>query len=651
MSTTVRKGFPRLPLDGNLDITYRCNNNCRHCWLWLPHDSPEGREELSLVEIRRVVDEARRMGCQAWAISGGEPMLRPDFSDILEYITRKSISYSLNTNGTLITPKIARLLTRKGRKMVAIYGATAEVHDHITRNPGSFEATMHGFAYLKEARAGFIVQIVPMAANYHQYAQMLELAKSLSPHYRIGSCWLFFSASRSDSRNREIALQRLDPATVVTLEPPDPDANLPGASAYSDMMPEPPHCNVIQGDDRLFASCIASRRDFHIDPYGMMSFCCFIKDPTLRFDLRRGSFLEAWSKFIPALANKVRGGQEYLDNCGDCALRQDCRWCGVYGYLEHGRFSAKVDYLCQVAAHTRHFKDDWKLTHLRYYEIAGITIQVAADFPITDDTFAPKFDKFRVEGPGTDTITLRLASPVPARSEIKLGQEVYHKPPWAIYKQSNSWAYLGILPDGDGSNPHSLMIFESDHSRGRIFRPSEVYNNGNLESLTTFPSDQVLLARLLADRQGCYLHASGIIIGGKGLLFIGHSEAGKSTMLKMLREHGEILCDDRIIVRRWPNGFRIHGTWSHGEIPDVSSADAPLQAIMFLEKATANELVPITNKMEKISQVLSHVIKPLVTADWWDKTIALSEKIAEEVPSYRLRFDKSGGVVDLLKCL
>jgi MoaA/NifB/PqqE/SkfB family radical SAM enzyme len=205
MNMAIQKDIPRLPLDGALDLTYRCNNNCCHCWLWLSSGAPQADEELSLAEIQRIVDEARQMGCQAWAISGGEPMLRPDFAEIFDYITRKSVSYSLNTNGTLITPEIARLLTRKGRKMVALYGATAEVHDRVTRNPGSFEATMRGFAYLKEAGAGFIVQIVPMRENYHQYAEMLALAESLSPQYRIGSAWLFLSACGSATRNREIA--------------------------------------------------------------------------------------------------------------------------------------------------------------------------------------------------------------------------------------------------------------------------------------------------------------------------------------------------------------------------------------------------------------------------------------------------------------
>ena len=649
--SSVRKELPRLPLDGNLDLTYRCNNTCRHCWLWLPPDAQQCREELSFEEIRRIVDEARAMGCQAWAISGGEPMLRPDFAEIFAYITRKAVHYKLNTNGTLITPEIARLLTRKGNKMVALYGATAEVHDGVTRNPGSFEATMRGFAYLKEAGAGFTVQIVPMRANYHQYDEMLALARSLSPHYRVGAPWLWLSACRSETRNREIAHQRLDPASVIALDEPVPTTEAMAARGDRQADPGAFSCGVAQTDDRLFASCIAARRDFHIDPYGQISFCCFIKEPALRYDLRAGTFHEAWEAFIPSLADAVRGGQEYLNNCGSCELRGDCRWCAVYGWLEHGRYSAKVDYLCKVAAEARRFKEDWIRTHIRYYQIAGITVRVAADFPITDKTFASKFAEFRVAGPGDDTISIRLVSALPALADLRLGKEVYRRRPWAIYRQHDSWVYLGLVSDDVHSEPNLVASLSDDHTQTTICRSGDTYRNGSLHSLTTFSSDQLVLARVLADRQGCYLHASGIILDGKGLLFVGHSEAGKSTMMKMLRGQGEILCDDRVIVRRWPEGFYIHGTWSHGELPDVSPAGAPLRAILFLEKARGNELVPITDKKERIGQVLSHVVKPLQTANWWEKTLDLAGKIAAEVPAYHLRFDKSVQVVDLLKQL
>ena len=98
------ESLPRLPLEASLDLTYRCNNDCRHCWLWLPVDAPERGRELTFEEIRRIVDEARALGCRRWSISGGEPMLREDFPEIFDYITRNSAGYTLNTNGTLITP-------------------------------------------------------------------------------------------------------------------------------------------------------------------------------------------------------------------------------------------------------------------------------------------------------------------------------------------------------------------------------------------------------------------------------------------------------------------------------------------------------------------------------------------------------------------
>ena len=67
------------------------------------------------------------------------------FPDIFDDVTRKSTGYTLNTNGTLITPEIAQLLKRQGTKMIALYGATAEVYDAVTRNPGGFDPAMRGF--------------------------------------------------------------------------------------------------------------------------------------------------------------------------------------------------------------------------------------------------------------------------------------------------------------------------------------------------------------------------------------------------------------------------------------------------------------------------------------------------------------------------
>jgi len=636
---TVQDG-PRLPLEGSFDFTYRCNNACRHCWVSIPADSPEKENELTFDQITRIVDEARAMGCRKWALSGGEPMLRPDFVEIFDYITRKSISYSLNTNGTLINDRIARLMKRKGTKMVALYGATAEVHDHITRTPGSFEAVMQGFAYLKEAGAGFTVQITPMKDNYSQFTEMIRMAESLSPLWRIGASWLHLSASGESERNTEIASQRLDPRKVIELD--KPDLSLKNTE----------QCRHAKNNGRLFASCIARRRDFHVDPYGQMSFCSLVKDDPLRYDVKRGAFREAWDVFIPSLAGRMTGGKEYDQNCGTCAFRKDCLWCPAYGYLEHGRFPAKVGYLCDLARETRKFEKNWKRDHCRYYQIAGLTIQVESDLPVTDTTFAPKFKCFQTTGTGEDTIILRHIFSLPDLSSQDLGVEIYRKPPWAIYRKGDSWIYVGISPDPEDKNIDSVAVFNPDHSHGAIYhsqRQKDLYTQGNLHSLTMFPTDQILLARVLAYRGGCYFHSAGVILQNNGLLFVGHSDAGKSTIATMLKGCAEILCDDRIIVREEPQGLRMYGTWSHGDVAEVSPNSAPLSALLFLNKAERNLVTPIKDRGEKFKKLLPFLIKPLETKDWWDRMLGLTHRIAGSVPFYSLEFDKSGGVVDLLK--
>lgn len=627
--------LPRLPLEGYIDLTYRCNNNCRHCWLWIPPDSPKKKKEMTFEEIRRVVDDARSLGCQRWSISGGEPMLRDDFFEIFDYITRNSIGYTLNTNGTLITPRIARLMKRKGKKWVALYGATADVHDHITRNPGSFEAFKRGVALLKEAGTEFVVQVIPMKDNIHQFEAMKKLARSLSPDWRTGINWLYLSASGDAEKNKEIRAQRLSPAELIGLE----------ELGFSEEEP----CSR-PGDDRLFAACIEGRRDFHIDPYGQMSFCDKIKDPRLRYDLRKGSFRRGWDDFIPGLAEKIRGGREYLEGCGPCELRKDCPWCPAYGFLEHGRYPVKVDHLCDLAEEKGRSREAFKKANRRYYQVAGLTIRVDSDLPITDTTFHPKFKHFEVERPGEDIVRISHHFFVPEMDGQDLGEEVHRKPPWAIYRKKDSWIYVWIGSAEEPVRNRMIAVFNHDHTRVRTYSDdADTYRNGGLLTLTLFPTDQLPLGRVLADRQACFIHSSGLVLDGRGLLFVGHSEAGKSTVVKMLKSQAKILCDDRIVVRKWPEGFRIHGTWGHGEVPDVSADSAPLNAIFFLEKADKNELIRIRSQKEALTRIWACLIKGFTADGWWDKILPLIEEMARTVPCYTLRFDKSGAVVDLLK--
>jgi hypothetical protein len=284
------------------------------------------------------------------------------------------------------------------------------------------------------------------------------------------------------------------------------------------------------------------------------------------------------------------------------------------------------------------------------YKIGGITIQVCADIPISSHTFHPKLLPFLTEISEGDLVQLHHHFELPAIGHEPPGKLIYRTPPWAIYRQEGGWTYLGIATGLDDPTLHRVVYFNADHTIGEIYNPtSAFFREGNLDSITLFPTDQLLLARLLADRQGCILHSAGMIIDGQGLLFAGHSSAGKSTIVTQLRSSGEILCDDRIILRHQSEGFRIFGTWSHGDVPDVSPDSAPLRAILLLEQAPHNRLILVEDHREALHRLLPLVIKPLVTSDWWRKTLDLFAILVCEVPVYRLQFDRSGRVIDVLK--
>lgn len=293
-----------------------------------------------------------------------------------------------------------------------------------------------------------------------------------------------------------------------------------------------------------------------------------------------------------------------------------------------------------------------KETHRRYFQIGGMTICVESDLPITENTFHPKFKCFECKGSGEETVLLRHHFSIPDLSGWHFGERIYQKPPWAVYRQEDAWIYLGIYKNNQSRNFHRVGVLTPDHTQADIYHHDETkkaFQKGGLVSLSLFPTDQIILARVLADRQGCFMHSGGVILENNGLLFVGHSDAGKSTMVNMLKQEAEILCDDRIIIRHQTNGYRIFGTWSHGDVTQVSSASAPLKAVLFLKQSRHNHLIRLDNQQVILHRLLACLIKPLLTADWWNNILTLVPHIAATVPCYTLEFDKSGRVVELLR--
>jgi len=144
----------RFPGTSVLELTARCNNSCRHCYISVSKDNREAEQkELSFEEVKAVADEAISLGAFWCLLTGGEPLLREDFPEIYLYLKKGGLLVSVFTNATLITEHHVRIFkTYPPRDIeISVYGVTEETYERITQRPGSFAAFMRGLNLLLES--------------------------------------------------------------------------------------------------------------------------------------------------------------------------------------------------------------------------------------------------------------------------------------------------------------------------------------------------------------------------------------------------------------------------------------------------------------------------------------------------------------------
>jgi len=158
-----------------LEITKRCNLRCAHCYL---SAGEKGNNELTLDEIKTVLKSIKDSGGISVAIGGGEPLLRNDLIEIIEYASSLDLLILLGTNGTLIDEKMASLLCKLPVKIqISLDGATKETHESI-RGKGSFDLTVKGIDYLIDAGMGkdILIAFTPMKPNVNEVSDIIDFA-------------------------------------------------------------------------------------------------------------------------------------------------------------------------------------------------------------------------------------------------------------------------------------------------------------------------------------------------------------------------------------------------------------------------------------------------------------------------------------------
>ena len=123
--------------------TRTCNLKCRHCYM--SSDAKKYQNELTTAEAKQFIDDLADFNVTVLLFSGGEPLIRPDFFELADYAAKKGVRPTLSTNGTLITPEVARKIKDIGVGYVGIsLDGLREVNDKFRGKAGAFEAAMNG---------------------------------------------------------------------------------------------------------------------------------------------------------------------------------------------------------------------------------------------------------------------------------------------------------------------------------------------------------------------------------------------------------------------------------------------------------------------------------------------------------------------------
>lgn len=304
-----------VPICAHLDVTYRCNERCVHCYL--DHDD---HGEMNTAEIKNVLDQLADAGVFFLIFSGGEVFLRRDFFEILEYSRRLLFNVKVKTNAVMIGEEEAARLRQLGidTVQISVYSHRPHVHDAITKLPGSFERTMRAIRFLRAQGLKVTMANVLMTWNLGDQNALQELAVQLGAHYTLDPT----ITPKMDGDTSILSLR------IPGEELPEVFRN-PALVANPEEFCAPP--KPVSEHDLEGYSCSAGHSSFYISPYGDVYPC--VQFPLPSGNLRKQKFLDIWNH-SPEL-KEVRSIQaKHLTVCSSCSHVSSCSRCPGLAYME-----------------------------------------------------------------------------------------------------------------------------------------------------------------------------------------------------------------------------------------------------------------------------------------------------------------------------
>jgi len=342
MDSLIRRTVKRhLPWSVHVDLTYRCNERCIHCYL-----DHEDHGEMNTAEIKDVLEQLAQSGALFLAFSGGEIFLRNDLFELIEFARSLHFDISLKTNALLIDAERARKLRALSvrRIQISIYSAEPAVHDAITKVRGSLERTLTAIRFLQAEGLQVKIACPLMKQNLMAYRNVQALAAELGVPYVL-------DMTITPKMDGDMSLLQLrNPAQDLLPILQDPTLNPPSSSQdgaqEAQLTTGSATSSGIESQAYEDIPCSAGHNSCYISPYGEVFPC--VQMPVATGNLRQQRFDEIWFK-SPEM-ERVRAVREsQLPVCSKCSIRQYCERCPGLAQMEGGDLLGAYERACDLA--------------------------------------------------------------------------------------------------------------------------------------------------------------------------------------------------------------------------------------------------------------------------------------------------------------
>lgn len=303
-----------VPLSVHFDLTYRCNERCVHCYL--DHDD---HGEMTTAEVTGILDQLAAAGTLFLTFSGGEILLRKDLFDLVAYARALQFDVKLKTNGILIGQREAARIRELGVRQlqISIYSHRPDVHDAITKVPGSLARSLAAIRFLSAQGVRVMIANVLMRHNASDYPGVRALATELGVDCTIDPT----ITPKMDGDTSIVALRLPAPQLLRVFT----DRSLVG----DDFMTSP--SMEIDRETLDGRPCSAGHTFCYISPYGDVYPC--VQFPLPSGNLRQERFEQVWLE-SPQLRDVRSIRVRDLPTCSSCGHVSTCTRCPGLAYME-----------------------------------------------------------------------------------------------------------------------------------------------------------------------------------------------------------------------------------------------------------------------------------------------------------------------------